>query len=95
MKRIRRNEPATGMEAAFIRYDDWAALVGGPVQIRRFGTVVRTGVVDTAMPDSTALWIQDNGSQPRTSYSKAEGYEAWISPRQLQPRAALRPVISA
>ncbi|MFJ5957269.1 hypothetical protein ACIQC5_15095 [Paenarthrobacter sp. NPDC092416] len=70
----------------FIRYDDWPALIGGHVQIRKHGEPVRTGIVDHAMADSSTLWLRSSGVQPRRAFVRKEGYEVWISPRDLQFR---------
>ena len=69
----------------FIPYDDWAALTGGTVEIRLNNSIVRRGVVDIAMPDSSALRLVGADGRNRRYFSKEEGYEAWISPRDLQP----------
>ncbi|TDL39665.1 hypothetical protein [Arthrobacter nitrophenolicus] len=68
-----------------IRYDDWPALTGGRVEIRRFGTVVQTGVVDMVMADSSALWLDADPMHERRYFAKSDGFQAWISPRDLQP----------
>jgi hypothetical protein len=70
----------------FIRYDDWTALIGGHVQIRKLGEPVHSGIVDHAMADSSTLWLRSNGVQPRRAFVRKEGYEVWISPRDLQFR---------
>jgi hypothetical protein len=65
------------------RYEDWSRLVGLPVEIRKDFRVVRAGVVDDAMQDSSALWLAADAAGGRALFSAAEGYEAWISPREL------------
>jgi hypothetical protein len=70
-----------------IRYDVWPALAGGRVEIRRYGTVVHTGVVELVMPDSSALWLETDPMHDRRYFSKNDGYQAWISPRDLQTPA--------
>jgi len=72
-------------------YEDWAALIGGPVQVRRDGAVVSAGTVDDVMPDSSALWLAADAGQGRRCYTRSEGYEVWISPRDLQPTLLFRP----
>ncbi|TAP38804.1 hypothetical protein [Arthrobacter sp. S39] len=69
----------------FIRHDDWAAVIGGPVQIRRHGLMVQSGIVEDATVDSSILWLRSSGVQPRRAFVRREGYEVWISPRDLQP----------
>lgn len=68
-----------------IRYEDWPALTGGRVEIRRHGTVVQTGVVEMVMPDASALWLDTDPMHERRYFSKTDGFQAWISPRDLQP----------
>jgi hypothetical protein len=70
----------------FIRQDDWTVLVGGHVQVRHHGVPVQSGIVDHAMADSSTLWLRSNGVQPRQAFVRNEGYEVWISPRDLQFR---------
>ena len=76
-----------------IRYDDWPALAGGRVEIRRYGTVVQTGVVEMVMPDSSALWLETDLMRERRYFSKNDGYQAWISPRDLQPLRRQAPAL--
>jgi hypothetical protein len=65
------------------RYHDWSRLVGTPVEVRRDFRLVRAGVVDDAMQDSSALWLAADAAGGRTLFTAAEGYEVWISPREL------------
>lgn len=76
-------------------YHDWSRLVGTPVQIRKNGQLVRAGVVDAAMPDSSVLWLAADSLEGRALYSADDGYEAWLRPVQACGRpgfvmAALR-----
>ena len=66
---------------------NWNRLVGVFVEIRCQGRTIRTGIVDDAMPDSSALWIAAHGVQPRTIYEAALGYEAWWDLEQLREHA--------
>jgi hypothetical protein len=66
------------------RYHHWSRLVGTPVEVRRGSELVRAGVVDDAMQDSSALWLVADSTAGRTLFSAAEGYEVWISPRELE-----------
>lgn len=79
----------------FIRHDDWQVLIGGPVQIRRRGDVVQIGIVEHVMADSSILCLQSDGVQPRRAFNRGEGYEVWISPRDLQPRTATQAAVPA
>ena len=65
------------------KYPNWNRLIGATVEIRHHNHTIRTGTVDDAMPDSSALWLASDGVQPRTMYEAALKYEAWIEPRQL------------
>lgn len=77
----------------FSPYEDWSALVGGFVEIRRESKFVTEGCVDAVMPDSSALWIAADVANSRALYSKAEGYEVWISPKHLQSPAPTLPTM--
>ncbi|TQS88306.1 hypothetical protein EU811_21350 [Arthrobacter sp. TS-15] len=44
------------------KHEDWTRLINTPVEIRQYGQTIRTGIVDSAMPDSSR-----SGSQPRPS----------------------------
>ena len=76
-----------------IRYDDWPALAGGRVETRRYGTLIQTGIVEMVMPDSSALWLDANPMHERRYFSKTDGYQAWISPRDLQPLIRKAPAL--
>ncbi|MFF1252113.1 hypothetical protein ACFVYC_06420 [Pseudarthrobacter sp. NPDC058329] len=65
------------------RYQDWNQLVGTPVEIRRDFEIVRAGVVDDAMPDSSALWLAADAGGGRALFTAVEGYEVWIRPQEL------------
>ena len=65
------------------RYHDWSRLVGTPVEVRKDFEIVRTGVVDDAMADSSALWLAADAGGGRALFAAAEGYEVWIRPREL------------
>jgi hypothetical protein len=72
------------------RYLHWNRLIGAPVAIRQHGHTIRTGTVEDAMPDSSALWLASDGVQPRTMYEAALNYEAWVEPRQLTGTSCYR-----
>jgi hypothetical protein len=82
----------------FYRHDAWSDLLGAVVEVRQNGTVIRQGVVEDVMPDSSAIWIAADGITGRTLIEAAEGHEVWVEPRQLKgtrayrmPRSALQP----
>ncbi|MDQ0661931.1 hypothetical protein QFZ35_000429 [Arthrobacter ulcerisalmonis] len=66
------------------RYQDWSRLVGTPVEVRKGSELVRAGVVDDAMQDSSALWLAADSAAGRVLFSADEGYEVWITPRELE-----------
>lgn len=80
---------------ASYQFEDWRRLVGAVVEIRNAGQLVRTGLVDAAMPDSSGIWLAASGVDRRTLYGRSMGYRVWIEPRQLlgaltRPRPSLR-----
>lgn len=72
------------------RHDDWSQLVGAYVEVRKNKKCARSGFVEVAMPDSSALWLAANGLDGRVLITKAEGYEVWVEPRQLEGTLAYR-----
>ncbi|WP_332603141.1 hypothetical protein [Arthrobacter sp. S2(2024)] len=56
--------------------DDWNLLVGRRIEIYLNDHLVRVGVVDDAMPDSSILWLAAEGNHPRELFEWAEGYVA-------------------
>ena len=60
------------------KYLKWKSLIGLPVEIRQAGHTVASGTVDDAMPDSSILWLAQNGPQHRTMYERSLKYEAWV-----------------
>lgn len=72
--------PAHGERIMLRQYIHWRRLIGATVQIRQHGHIIRTGTVDEAMADSTALWIAGDAAQPRTMYEAAQGIEVWTEP---------------
>jgi hypothetical protein len=65
------------------RYHDWSRLIGTPVEVRKGFELIRAGVVDDAMQDSSALWLAADGAGGRALFTAAEGYEVWIRPQEL------------
>jgi hypothetical protein len=66
-----------------VRHSKWNELIGARVEIRRNLQVVRSGVIEEAMPDSSCLWLAADAPHQRTLIDAAEGYEVWIEPREL------------
>ena len=68
------------------RYHDWSRLIGTPVEVRKDFEVVRAGVIDDAMEDSSVLWLAADAAGGRALFAAAEGYEVWIRPQELSGR---------
>ena len=62
---------------------NWARLIGAFVEIRLNQRTVSSGVVENAMPDSSALWLAADANNQRTMYAAADKYEVWVHPRPL------------
>ncbi|PNH79720.1 MULTISPECIES: hypothetical protein [unclassified Arthrobacter] len=77
------------------RHEDWNQLVGAFVEVRKGKRSLRRGFVDDAMPDSSAIWLSADGFDGRTFVDKAEGYEVWVEPQQLEGEVAYRMTSSA
>lgn len=65
-------------------YNRWSHLIGAFVEIRRNNQVFRTGFVDEAMPDSSALWLASDQNHSRILIEAAEGFEVWVESRELE-----------
>ena len=72
------------------RHHDWARLVGVPVEIRKHGEAVRSGVVDDAMPDSSMIWVASGEQSSRTLFEASRGFQVWVEPRQLEGVSSYR-----
>ncbi|WP_461175306.1 hypothetical protein M1D93_20355 (plasmid) [Arthrobacter sp. Z1-9] len=77
------------------RHEEWSQLVGAFVEVRNDKRVLRSGFVDDAMADSSALWLAADGIDGRALITRAEGYEVWVEPRQLEGSRAYRMTFSA
>ena len=75
---------------ALNNYPDWSRLIGATVEIRLHGRRIRTGTVDNAMPDSSALWLTADGTHTRTLIEAALGYQAWAEPQELSDTSTYR-----
>ncbi|MGK3647667.1 hypothetical protein [Pseudarthrobacter enclensis] len=75
---------------ARVPFPDWSRLIGIPVQIRQYGTAIRSGVVDDVMPDSSMLWLMADSAHGRTLFHAAEDYEAWIELELLEAHHLLQ-----
>jgi hypothetical protein len=65
------------------------------VEVRKDHKFFRTGFVDSAMPDSSALWLALDGPNDRILIAKAEGYEVWVEPRELDGSRTYRMALAA
>ncbi|PNH80195.1 hypothetical protein [Arthrobacter sp. AFG20] len=90
-----QDAPAHGAPIILRQYLHWRRLIGATVQIRQNGHVIRTGTVDDAMADSTALWIAGNATQPRTMYEAARGIEVWTEPNEAEDGLCYRMTLTA
>lgn len=59
------------------RTDKWQFLTGKKIEVRLSGKLYRRGVVDMAMPDSSAVWLAPDGVHGRKFIDKAAGFEIW------------------
>lgn len=64
-------------------HSDWSSLVGTLVEVRRDGQLLRKGLVDAAMADSSVLWLAADVLHSRSLIEASEGYEVWVEPRKL------------
>ncbi|MBN3497128.1 hypothetical protein [Arthrobacter pascens] len=69
-----RSVPAAPVSPALRDRDDWAHLVGGIVEVRLNGALVRVGRVGQATADSAMLWIEADAVEQRALFVKASGY---------------------
>jgi hypothetical protein len=77
------------------RQNSWSHLIGAFVEIRRNNEVVRTGFIDEAMPDSSALWLAADQTHPRILFDAAQGFEVWVESRELEGQGRYRMTASA
>ncbi len=59
---------------------DWNDLAGRQVQVQKGGQTIRTGYVKDVAVTEDALWLEAYGAEPRTLYTKAQGYTALAIP---------------
>lgn len=64
-------------------------LIDALVEIRHNGQVVRTGFVEDAMPDSSALWIAADSTNSRQMFEASQAHEVWVTPQQLGGSSAI------
>lgn len=61
----------------------WSLLINALVEVRHHGQVIRTGFVEDAMPDSSAVWIAADSAHPRRMFEAAQGHQIWVTPQEL------------
>lgn len=76
-------------------HHSWGHLIGAFVEVRKDDQVFQTGLVDNAMPDSSALWLAPDDSRGRILIDAAEGYEVWVESRELEGQVRYRMTASA
>jgi hypothetical protein len=65
------------------KHVEWNLLINALVEIRHNGQVIRTGLVEDAMPDSSAVWIAADATHPRRMFEAAQGHQVWVTPQEL------------
>jgi hypothetical protein len=67
--------PASPVRQELRDREDWVRLVGGIVEVRLDGRLVRVGRVGDATADSAMLWIDADAVEPRALFAKSYGYK--------------------
>ena len=62
---------------------EWSKLIDALVEVRHDGRVIRTGIVEDAMPDTSALWVAADANDSRQLFDASQGHQVWVTPRQL------------
>ncbi|WP_457947780.1 hypothetical protein ACTAQI_18390 [Pseudarthrobacter sp. alpha12b] len=65
-------------------------LINALVEIRHKGQLIRSGFVEDAMPDSSALWIAADSKNSRQMFEASQGHEVWVTPQQLNGELSYR-----
>jgi hypothetical protein len=66
-----------------VQHLEWSKLVNVLVEVRRNGQTIRRGIVEDAMPNSSALWIAADSVGPRQIFETCQGHEIWVSAQEL------------
>lgn len=77
------------------RHNEWNQLIGAFVEIRQNLATLRTGYVEDAMPDSSALWLAADEHHDRALFEAAEGHVVWVEPRELDGKLTYRMTATA
>jgi len=65
------------------KHVQWNLLTDTMVEIRLNGQVIRSGMVEDVMPDSSALWLAADSENPRQIFEVCQGHQVWVTPQQL------------
>jgi hypothetical protein len=65
------------------KHVQWSLLLNTHVEIRQYGHLVRTGIVQDVMPDSSALWLAADSANPRQIFERCQDHEVWVTPQEL------------
>ncbi|WP_142060356.1 hypothetical protein [Pseudarthrobacter sp. B4EP4b] len=76
--------------ATLHKHEEWSLLLNTFVEIRLHAKVIRTGFVEDAMTDSSALWIAADGHGPRQMFEAGEGHQVWVKPQELSGALSYR-----
>ena len=72
------------------KHFEWSRLTKAHVEIRLHGRILRTGFVDAAMPDSSALWIAADQHGPRQMFEACLGHQVWVTPQEMDGELSYR-----
>jgi hypothetical protein len=62
---------------------EWSSLSVLRWKSDHHGKTIMTGLVEDAMPDSSALWLLADAVYPRQIFEAARGHHVWVTPQQL------------
>ncbi|WP_262107474.1 hypothetical protein [Arthrobacter sp. Marseille-P9274] len=73
----------------YLKFDDWARLLGAHVEAWQNGTLLETGIVDSVTPDAAIAWLISDPTGERFLLEKANRVELRIDRdqfiRRLEP----------
>lgn len=61
----------------------WSLLLNVMIEVRQDGKVLRAGIVEDVMPDSSALWLAADASHHRQMFEVCQDHEVWVTPQEL------------
>ena len=77
-------------EATHQQHFEWSQLANVSVEIRQNGQTIKKGIVEDAMPGSSALWIANDHTGPRRIFEACEGHQVWVIPQELSGNLTYR-----